>query len=204
MGQNWRPMPDDQFPCRKQLRRRCRSCRFEYAGADEIAAGFTMRTRARVPELHRDCNRCRQDARDARKQANRWVQKARWTRQRHAKRYKLPVAEFARRYGWEIARIAHDFEHAYANTCPYCWEPYAAMVNGLSDMTLDVVRANEPPDYRTNVQPCCGTCNTEKGKTLAHLWSIKCDVNRRRAQWLANGGGAYDTWVQLCLFVSKS
>lgn len=92
----------------------------------------------------------------------------------HAEKFGLTPKTFATRFGWEIERMAYDIVHGHANTCPYCYELYSSMGNGLSDITLDVVDPAREPYYRTNVRWCCSTCNREKAAMPPHLWDIRC------------------------------
>lgn len=92
----------------------------------------------------------------------------------HAEKYNLTPTEFSRRFGWEISRMVYDIMHGHENTCPYCYERYASMGNGLTDITLDIVDPKREPYYRTNTRWCCGTCNREKSLMAPHLWDIRC------------------------------
>lgn len=128
------------------------------------------------------CIGCKLSARVKRAQANRFRQKARSTRTRHAGKYvrdpKLAghvssVDEFCAAYDWTIDQMAHDIEHASKNGCPYCWQLFSTMEHGLRDITLDIFDPRLPPYYRTNVRWCCVTCNSEKQRTPPDLWGAK-------------------------------
>lgn len=111
------------------------------------------------------CIPCEQEQRDARKLANRWVEKARVTRRGHAKRLGIPVATLEHHYGWELPRMARDLEHAYAGDCPGCGTPFASMPNGMQDLTVDVIDRGGAPVWGVNTRPLCQTDNRRKGIT---------------------------------------
>ena len=119
---------------------------------------------------HSVCIPCEQTRRDDKKRARRWLTKARDTLKNHAKNYDLSPEAFGARYGWDVERIAHDLEHAYANTCCYCWNPYAEMGHGLADVTLDIEDPDDPP-YYANTTPCCITCNRAKARLTKDQWA---------------------------------
>lgn len=125
------------------------------------------------------CIGCEQTERDERKRQRRALEKARWTLRFHAAREGMTAPAFGARYGWVVARIVHDIEHAFENTCGYCWRPYAEMEHGLADVTIDIVDRDKPPYYDTNTKPCCRTCNTEKGKLSPEAWALKLQAWRR-------------------------
>ena len=81
--------------------------------------------------------------------------------------------DLARRFGWDVARMAHDIEHAFENWCSYCSRPYSTMPNGLEDVTFDIVDPKQPPYYTTNCKICCQTCNRGKSKTSPGRWAKK-------------------------------
>jgi hypothetical protein len=121
------------------------------------------------------CVGCEITARTLRASEDRWLEKGKSTTYRHAENFGLPTPEFRRRYQWDPPRIAHDLEHAYENTCPYCRLPYENMLvaSGLSVITLDIVDPVAEPFYAVNVKVCCATCNTEKGKLTPEQWALK-------------------------------
>jgi len=41
--------------------------------------------------------------------------------------------ELIDKYGWNVAEMAHDIEHAFKNGCPECRELFGSMANGLAD-----------------------------------------------------------------------
>jgi hypothetical protein len=158
------------LPERPKLK--CSQCKGEY----DAEAGFNLNAPERL--MHRSLRRsrcvgCQQTTRDAKKHGDPCSVKARDTLRRHAARLKpdLSMAEFARRYDWDIQRIAHDFRHAYENTCGYCWRPYAEMAGGLWNVTLDIRDRSLEPYYRTNTQTCCNTCNREKSTMTPEQWA---------------------------------
>jgi hypothetical protein len=119
------------------------------------------------------CIGCEQDRRDAAKRLNRWRQKAKDTRDRHARKLGFSVAELRDVYGWELHRMAHEAEHAYSNGCRYCGEGFHTMHHGLGDITLDIVNTNDPPYYAVNCNWCCVTCNVEKRRLSPVHWGIR-------------------------------
>lgn len=124
------------------------------------------------------CIPCEQRARDNQKQANRPAAKARGTLRNHAAKFVkagiiTDASELASRFGWSVAQMAHDIEHAYRNGCPYCHQPFASMGHGLADVTLDIHDTASPPFYRTNCRWVCATCNKEKQRTPPHLFAAK-------------------------------
>ncbi len=119
------------------------------------------------------CIGCEQAARDESRQPARWIGRARDTIKAHAHRAQMPIGMFGARYGWDVARIAHDLEHAFENSCVYCRHPYSEMGHGLADITLDIVDPAAEPHYATNVRPCCRTCNAEKGTLTPAQWARK-------------------------------
>ena len=129
------------------------------------------------------CAGCEQTEADRRKIERRPIVKAQNAISWHARRAEMPRQEFARRYGWDVERMAYDIEHGHANTCCYCWQPYRSMDGGLSVVTLDIVDPEAEPYYRTNTRWCCHTCNTQKQRMAPALWDRRCGA---WAQWRAN------------------
>ena len=103
--------------------------------------------------------------------------------ERHAQKWKITPSEFAKRYGWEIARMSYDIMHGLDNTCPYCYERFADMGHGLSDITLDIVDPKREPYYRTNTKWCCSTCNSEKARMAPELWEQRLIVWPQYMAW---------------------
>ena len=131
------------------------------------------------------CPMCQQEERDKRKWANRWAVKARNVIYNHAKKYGFEPRDFIEKFGWNINRIAHMFQHEYENTCRYCGQLYREMGHGLRDITLDIINPAEPP-YMTNVQVCCQTCNSSKGKRGATDFGFHLIMVKKRAEFLQN------------------
>jgi len=129
------------------------------------------------------CPMCLQELRDAHKKENRAVPKARMMIYSHAKKYGTGAAEFARKYGWNVRRIAHDINHTYENSCFYCGTPYIDMGNGLRDITLDIINP-EDELYYTNTRLCCSTCNTTKGRRGAEMFGFHTQKVRERAEYI--------------------
>jgi hypothetical protein len=176
-------------------RRRCRTCRYEVIGAEAIGVFFERQGRQHRDggviqhppvRIALDCAGCLQTEGDAKKQTleGRMRQKARDSLRRHAKKFGLAPGVFARRFGWDVARMTHDMLHVYENTCPYCWTEFAAMSGGPSNLTVDIIDPRRAPHYATQVKYCCWTCNQQKATMEPHLWAIKCDEFRRRRRFL--------------------
>jgi hypothetical protein len=130
------------------------------------------------------CIGCEQEDRDEAKQGNPWFAKARSTLNHHAKRFKLSATDFCQQYGWTVPRLAHMLEHAFDNTCPYCWMAYKEMRNQLADITIDIIDPAREPWLRTNVQPCCRTCNTAKSNMAPERWERRLRFWRERRAYL--------------------
>ena len=178
--------------------RRCDRCGFDYdeaafynrKGADRREGRAESRGAGILaPHRRTVCAGCEQTEADRRKLANRELVKANNALSTHAAKYGMDRAAFALRYGWDVRRMAYDLAHAHANTCTYCWQPYADMGNGLADVTLDIVDPAAEPYYRTNTRWCCRTCNAQKHRTSPELWSRRCGA---WAEWRSNQGRAPD------------
>jgi 5-methylcytosine-specific restriction endonuclease McrA len=115
------------------------------------------------------CKGCETTARTEAKRPDRFIEKAKWTTQHHAKKYELSVSEFIRRYGWDQDRVAHLLRHAAENTCQYCRWPYSDL-DRTHDVTVDIRNPKEPPYLDTNVVVCCRTCNLAKSDMLPEEW----------------------------------
>ena len=131
------------------------------------------------PYLHAVCIGCELTERTNKKQRNRPREKARKALSRHATKYikeglVSSAQEFTSLFGYSVDQMAHDIEHAFQNGCPYCGRSFASMAHGLNDVTLDIIDPKRPPNYRTNTRWVCNTCNSEKQKTDADLWDMKC------------------------------
>lgn len=167
-------------------RKQCREC----LGWYDRQAGFALNSRSggytritTIPRQRRSrCIACEQNSRDEAKRRNRWTKKARDTLGRHARKYKLSPAEFRARYSWSVERIAHDMEHAFDNTCSFCWKPYADMPGGYASVTIDIFDRDAEPFYQTNTRCCCPTCNTEKGKMTPEEWARRLQFYREHAE----------------------
>jgi hypothetical protein len=140
-------------------------------------------------------------ARTEKKRESRAREKARRARRSHYEKYRREHREqgkhpwmvgitspqqFGDRMGWDIDQMAHDIEHAHANGCPYCRESFASMAHGLADVSFDVIDPEKPPYYRTNVRPCCRTCNSEKKHTPPDLWGAKLQAWEKWRRWTAS------------------
>jgi hypothetical protein len=61
--------------------------------------------------------------------------------------------------------MASELEHAYAGNCPGCGQAFAAMPNGIQDLTVDVIDRAAAPVWGVNTRPLCQTDNRRKGVT---------------------------------------
>lgn len=124
------------------------------------------------------CIGCERTKRDEAKRENRFPDKAQGTIDRHALRYiKAGVVrskrEFVTRFGWRAKRIAHEMEHAYANGCPLCGEPFHEMGHGLADITVDIHHPDEAPYYGHNTRLICQGCNRDKSNTPPAVFAVR-------------------------------
>ena len=173
-------------------KRTCSRCRFtQPEWMFRVSRPKTRKDRGGVvcyTRVAHQCKSCEQELRDTKKKSDRFLQKARGTRYRHAKKlageFGIEVSEFGRHFDWDIAQIAHDMEHAFKNGCPYCRDPFSAMPGGLQSLTIDIVDPRKPPFYRTNTRLCCETCNKEKQQTPPERWEENLRIRRLRDDWL--------------------
>lgn len=169
--------------------RYCSRCRTKYP---IICFRRNLLSAVGKSKRHPLCKRCEITLRTNEKIKNRWLIKASGTIHRHAAKYKLPIKDFQRTYGWDKKQIAHDFEHASHNGCPYCLKLFSSMANGLSDLTLDIIDPSKGPYYRTNTKIVCNTCNQAKGamdptefaiyQSTQQLWD-ECQRENIRNPW---------------------
>lgn len=113
------------------------------------------------------CKECDQSRRDTAKSANRYLVKARGAFNRHAVKFISAGIirtreELREKYGWKIEDMAHDMEHAFANSCIQCRRLFSSMPNGLQSIVIDILWPKQPPYYRVNCRWICQTCNSGK------------------------------------------
>jgi hypothetical protein len=185
------------FVCDEPAQQRCKTC----GGYYDREAFFRHKNDKRrlhisSREFHTVCIGCETTERTERKKADSWLEKARSTIQRHAKRYGRTTQQFIRIYGWDAPRIAHILEHAFDNTCVYCREAYKTMPNPQWQVTMDIIDPQKQPFLATNVQPCCQTCNREKSNTDPELWARKLQA---WAEWEDHRKRSAPRAVQLIL-----
>jgi hypothetical protein len=164
---------------------RCGRCQTLYDDAEErvffrLDRGFVSCTKRRRQAV---CIGCQITRRTERARARRALTKATDTLHRHATDLLVVPAEFARRYGWDVKRMAHDIEDVFASRCPYCDDAFADMEHGLADVSLDIVNPSLEPYYTTNTRWVCVSCNREKQGLSPEDWAIKL---RAWAKWRAN------------------
>jgi len=156
------------------MRKTCKKCGFT---ADE--KWFTNK-----PRKSAICPMCQQETRDKHKSENRATTKARRIIYSHAKKFSIKPIELIKKFGWDIKRIVHDINRAYENSCPYCYQLYKQMGNGLRDITLDIVNPNKPPYYSTNTKLCCSTCNSIKGQRGVDTFGLHLVMVQQRQEYL--------------------
>ena len=149
------------FVCEIASRQKCLKCR----GSFEQDVGFRRNPRRvagiLATEFRPTCIGCEQTKRDEERHVDPFLAKARWTIRHHAEKYSMAPREFVANYGWDLERVAHLMRHAFDNTCVYCRRSYNSMLNGVRDVTMDIVDPARPPHLETNTTPCCQTCNSE-------------------------------------------
>ena len=183
------------FVCDDPVKQRCQRC----GGWFDRDAFFRKNPggrKAHISAYRAICIGCEQTERTERKKADTWLEKARSTIQRHAKKYGRSTQQFIRVYGWDAPRVAHILEHAFDNTCVYCREDYKTMPNPQWQVTMDIIDPLKQPFLATNVQPCCQTCNREKSNTDPELWARKLQA---WAEWEAHRRTVVPAAVQLAL-----
>lgn len=165
-------------------KQRCEKCRGWYDRDVAFRLNPGRYTCLRSAPQHRvNCIGCEQTARDTSRHKDPFIEKARWTARRHAKRLGMKKAQFVAAYGWDTARVAHRLRHDYENTCAYCRRPYATMLNGVRDITMDIIDPAREPFLETNTIPCCQTCNSSKRDLPPDMWARKLKFWR---EWEAN------------------
>jgi hypothetical protein len=166
MNPQWKPVAI--------LRKPCSRCGYDA----DISAFYRVNQKASILALRKTvCIGCELSARNDPTPEARALRKARNSIQHHAEKFSMRAPDFAKQFGWDPERMAHDFLHANENTCVYCWFPYADMGHGLDDLTIDILDRNKEPRYRTNVRICCRTCNMEKATLPTEIW------DRRLIEW---------------------
>lgn len=183
--------------------RACKRCHTPFEG-QEVEAIFRANRGGRqqlLPTSRSTCICCELSARTEKKRDSRTREKARRAIRTHFEKYRREHVEqgkhpwmanirtqkeFADRFGWDVDQMAHDIEHAHQNGCPYCRESFSSMAHGLADVSFDVIDPERQPYYRTNVRPCCLTCNREKARTPPELWGAKLQAWERWRRWTAD------------------
>jgi 5-methylcytosine-specific restriction endonuclease McrA len=130
------------------------------------------------------CPMCLQEERDAKKQKNRWIEKARMAIYSHARKYGIKPVELRNDYGWSIQNVAHKLEFIYRNSCPYCHRLFKDMGHGLRDISLDIINPSLPPYFETNVMAVCQTCNSSKGTRSPTYYGLHLQMAKRRQEFL--------------------
>lgn len=160
------------FVCEVVTRSHCSRCR----GSFEQDVGFRRNPggrKAGILAFRAVCIGCEQTKRDDERHIDPFLSKARWTIRHHAEKYSMAPREFVANFGWDVERVAHLMRHAFDNTCVYCRRAYSSMLNGVRDVTMDIVDPARPPHLETNTTPCCQTCNSEKRDLAPDIWARK-------------------------------
>lgn len=76
-------------------------------------------------------------------------------------------------YGWALDRMLDDIKRISEKGCPYCLQLIKMREHGLGTITVDILNANEPPHYSTNVIWCCAGCNSKKQLTPPNVWGAR-------------------------------
>lgn len=170
----------------------CKVC-----GGDWPDVAFTTRGHSKCRVTHSStkrqsvCKRCRELLQKAKRNDDPFIPKASRSIRRHGDKfvklgYASSLEEFINKYGWFAERVAHDMKHAHSNGCPYCEKPFAQMLHGLQDLTLDIIDPEKEPYYTTNVKVVCHTCNMAKQRTPPDKWAqyllYHKDWERRQAR----------------------
>jgi hypothetical protein len=172
----WQHATVREDPISEQPMRRCSKCGLTFPDLFFRRAHSTRNSKWKT-DRHEVCKGCEQTRRDTAKRERREVPKARNTLRSHYERYVKTSGEaitreqFASRFGWDPAKLAHDIEHAAKNGCPYCRKPFAGMGHGLADITLDIIDPGRLPYYATNTKWACSTCNKAKQRTAPEDWA---------------------------------
>lgn len=167
----------------------CKRC--GYTDAEDF---FPRYSRTNIRNRRPVCLMCVQEEKDTAKRPDRVAPKARSILFSHCEKYNrrngtaLKPTEFARKFGWDLKKMAHDIQHAFDNWCSYCESPYSAMSHGLADVTLDIINPKDPP-YYTNVRFCCATCNRRKGEMGATAFGKFLAFAKRRREFIKAGDG---------------
>ncbi len=165
--------------------RRCSRCGqrwetdfFRVSQTKEAKGSTDASVSKRHQRLNGVCIGCENALRDRLKDANRARSKALSCIRRHCISYNkknettLSTAEFKAKFDWNESRMAEEIDRAWESTCPTCDEPFHSKL-GFVNITLDIIRPDDPPYYRTNAQWVCRTCNTRKARVDPSRWSAQ-------------------------------
>jgi len=163
-------------------KQKCEKCRGWY-DRDVAFRRSNLLAYAGRKNFHPVCVGCEQTERDTLKHKDPFIEKAHATVRGHAQRRGIKKAEFISLYGWDIKRVAHILRHGYENTCTYCRRLYSTMLNGIRDITMDIIDPAREPFLETNTTACCQTCNSSKRDMPPDMWARKLRFWR---EWEAN------------------
>jgi hypothetical protein len=162
----------------EQQTQRCTRCGGNYLLEFFRYDGYVNRARGAINTMQRFRDRCigceamrkREELADQRLR-----RKAIATRRRHGVKFKqLEMIrcedDLEEVYGWSLDRMIDDIERAREKGCPYCLQ---TIERGLGMITLDILNAEQPQHYSTNVLWCCARCNSEKQRTPPQVWGAR-------------------------------
>ena len=166
----------------------CRKCGQTYPEQFFERAGRPSASNILLAARRPTCRGCQQTASDEKKRLYRPRMKATSTLRHHGIRLvrfgKIQAAdELVKRYDWDVDQMTHDIEHAFANGCCYCRQPFSEMPHGMADLTLDIYDRRALPYYGGNTRWVCRTCNMQKATTDPDEWNAIVASWRRWRDW---------------------
>lgn len=141
----------------------CSKCRKAYPPA-------SFRKRGSPDNRSSICKPCIILAAQERRNNNRFRNKAVNTIRRHSQRLKIPRDVLENLYGWDIETIERRFIEEWSRNCKYCGKPYQKMEGGVGEISLDIDDPEVAPFFVNNVEICCKTCNSTKGRMTKQEW----------------------------------
>ncbi len=134
----------------------------------------------RLQRLNGVCIGCENTDNDRRKEEKRSWTKAVSCCRNHRVSYNkkngtnLTTPEFKAKFDWDPSRMAEEIDRLWEGACPSCDELFQAKPKlGFGNITLDQIRPDDPPHYRTNVRWICQTCNTRKARVEPSRFSAQ-------------------------------
>jgi hypothetical protein len=188
--------------------KKCRRCGLwqphsEYAIKERRSSGSDV-----TPTVYRStiCNVCEVAARLESKAADPYRHAFRQRRRQHAKRWGYTVEDLVR-MGWDEDRRSIEMQAAYEHGyCPLCIEVDASgkpqvhffrdMTHGLSDLTIDRMRCEEPPIWPGNIQWVDKTCNSRKHRKDPILHGMRLQAEHDLRVQELNGDRLFVPYVE--------